>query len=626
MTDTDVSRRSLLAAGGAGLLAAATTATAGAAAAAPPRGRPNVLWLLSEDNNPYLGAYGDPVARTPVLDALAEEGIVFETAYSPAPVCAPSRFSYLTGMYAESCGPAHHMRALGEWPERFASVPEHLRAAGYYATNNVKTDYNTAVDPATLWDESSATAHWRGRPEGAPFFAVFTDMTTHESSQFGAADGATDPRDVSVPAYLPDTPEVRADIAHYYDRMAVMDANVGKRLAELEADGLAEDTIVVYSADNGGVLPLSKRFATEDGLHVPLVVRVPEKWRHLAPRPPGSREDAPVDGVDIPATILAVCGVRVPDNFHGRSFLGRRPDRREFAFGQRSRMDERYDLQRTARDERYVYVRNYMPHRPYGQSMGYMWQQRSYQVWEQLHLEGRLDEVQERFWDPKEPEELYDVLRDPDCVRNLAGSERHRPRLRRMRRALDEHLLATNDNGFIPEGHPLEGYDDSRVPGAYPLGHVMRVAAMAAERDPANLPHLLDELGDDHEVVRYWAATGLLVLGGDAAPAVQEMARVLAEEESVAVRIPVAEALARLGHPFHAVRFLAETLDGHEDPRVRLQALNALTWVGTAALPYRDVVARAAEHPDEYLRNAGRYLGFVLDGTYTPTSPVFGGF
>jgi arylsulfatase A-like enzyme len=617
------SRRAFLA-GSAGVAAAAAVGTP-ARAGAQPQGRPNVLWFISEDNNPFIGAYGDPVARTPAIDRLAADGIRYETAYSAAPVCAPSRFALITGMYAESCGPAHHMRASGKLPSAVRGFPEYLRAAGYYTTNNAKTDYNAPIDLAATWNASSAQAHWRDRPAGAPFFAQFTTLATHESQLFTTTPLTTRPEDVRVPAYLPDTPTIREDRARSYDNMARMDAQLAARLAELEADGLAEDTIVFYFGDNGGALPRSKRFANDNGLRVPLIVRIPEKWRHLAPGGPGSVVESPVSCVDLPATVLALAGLPVPAHMQGRPFLGRRATPRRYVFGQRSRMDERYDLQRTVRDDRYVYIRNYMPHRPYGQSMGYMWQQRGYQEWEQRHLDGELDVVQERFWDEKDAEELYDIQRDPDQVRNLAGSHRHRDELQRLRRALDEHILETNDNGFIPEGSPLEGFDESRAPGAYPLRRVLRLAELAIERDPGNLGELVDALDDANEAIRYWAAQGILMLGAAAEPAVPALNARLAGDASAQVRVVAAEALARLGHTGRSVAYLAETLDTHADPRVRLLAINALTYVGVAALPYLPVVERAATSTDEYVRNAGRYLRFVLTGTYTPSSPVFGG-
>ena len=192
-----------------------------------------------------------------------------------------------------------------------------------------------------------------------------------------------------------------------------------------------------------------------------------------------------------------------------------------------------------------------------------------------------------------------------------------------MRKALDAHLLDTNDNGFIPEGSPLEGYDQSRAPGAFPIKKVLRVAGTAIERDPEHLGDLAGALGDDNEAVRYWAAQGLLMLGDAAGPAVEQLSAALDGDPSPQVRVVVAEALARLGHTGRPVAFLAETIDTHPSVRVRLLALNALTYVGTAALPYLHVVDRAAAHADEYVNNAGRYLQLVLTGAYTPQTPVF---
>lgn len=601
-----------------GSLASASPAAAGSARPGPP----NILWFIPDDPSPYLGAYGDRAARTPTIDQLAQDGITFETAYCPAPVCAPSRFALLTGVYPEAAGPAQHMRATATLPPFIRGFPEYLRAAGYYTTNNSKTDYNADVDLEATWDDSSATAHWRNRPVGAPFFAQFTSMTTHESQLFGATDGATSPDDVRVPEYLPDTSTVRRDLARYHDRIAQMDAEFAALLAQLEEDGLAEDTIVFFFSDNGGVLPFSKRYATEHGLRIPLIVRVPERYQHLAPEPPGSRVRAPVHGVDLPLTALRVAQVDEPAHMKGWAFLGEDVEWRRYTWGQRDRTDERYDFQRAGRDERYLYIRNYMPHRPYGQHLSFSWQLASYREWEQLHLDGELDRRRDRFWREKPAEELYDIRRDPDAVENLIRSKDEEVSAvrRRMRGALDRHMLRTNDNGFIPEGHPLQGYEASRVRGRYPLRDVIEVAGIAIERDPDNVARLRTELGHDNDIIRFWAAQGLLMLGDDAGRATRTLRAALDDDPSVHVRIPVAEALARMGRSDAAAPFLASTVEEHPDDRVKLQALNALTWIGTAARPHLDVIDRAAEVDDEYVRNAARYLAAVLRGEYSPGS------
>ncbi|MEB8338245.1 sulfatase-like hydrolase/transferase [Streptomyces endophyticus] len=625
-----VTRRTFAALAGA-VAATAATATAPAAEATTasprvPAERPNILWLVAEDHYPFVGAYGDPVARTPTLDRLAHEGIRYENSYSTAPVCAPSRFALLTGVAPQSAGPAEHMRALGRTPAFLKGFPEYLRQAGYYTTNNSKTDYNTVVDMAATWDASSATAHYRDRPAGAPFFAVFNDMTTHESALFTAQDGRTRREEVRLPAYLPDTPDIRGDFAHYYDAMETMDGHVAAKLAELGAAGLADDTIVFFYSDNGGVLPRSKRHCYDEGMRTALIVRYPEKWAHLAPRPAGSVEWRAVTSVDYAPTVLALAGVDIPEHVQGHPFAGARqlPSAR-YAFGGRDRMDERYDMVRTVRDERYRYLRNYAPHRPWGQHGAYAWQARGYQSWQQAHLDGTLDSVQDRFWGTKPAEELYDLRTDPDEIHNLAGDHAHAPTLDRLSHALDEHIVDVHDNGFIPEGSPLEGWEQSRASGAYPLRRVLRLARQAITRDPCHLPILVRELGDANEAVRYWAAQGLLILGRDAAPALPRLTRTLRTDASPQVRISAAETLIRGGHRVsEAVDFLSRTLTEHTDARVRLQAINALTYIDPdLARPARAAIETAATSKDEYLHNAGRYLRLVLDGTYTPTSPVY---
>jgi hypothetical protein len=427
-----------------------------------------------------------------------------------------------------------------------------------------------------------------------------------------------------VPAYLPDTPHVRNDRARSYDLMAALDGELAARLAELDADGLTEDTIVFYCGDNGGALPWSKRHATEDGLRVPLVVRYPRRWAHVAPAPPGSVVDSPVTLTDLGPTVLSLAGLEVPRYAEGQVLAGRRRLRR-YAFGGRARMDERYDLVRTVTDGRLRYIRNYQPHRPYGQVYAYAWQQKGYQDWQQGHLDGTLDEVQRRFWLRRPAEELYLTRNDPDHVHDLATDPRFRRHLHRLRHALDSHMLRVNDNGFIPEGAPLQGFESSRRPGAYPLRRVKAVADRAIARDPRHVRGFVAGLGDGNEVVRYWSAMGLLMLCCDGVAVPHgPTARRWDAEPSASVKVVLSEVLLKPGAHPPALSWLVDVLDGHPDARVRLQALNALTYLGPVAAPALPAVERAATDADEYLRGAARYLSLVLRGRYTPQTPLYG--
>jgi arylsulfatase A-like enzyme len=566
----------------------------GLAPAATPAARPNILWLVSEDNDTLLGCYGDPLARTPTIDKLAREGVLFEHCFAQ-PVCAPSRFTLITGMFAASCGPANHMRAQGKIPSWLKGFPALLRAAGYYTANNAKTDYNSPINIAETWNQSGKNAHWRTRPDPQqPFFSVFNHEVTHESCLFPAKELAlpfppTDPARVRIPPYQPDTPEIRADWARYYNRLALLDNQLALKLKDLADAGLADDTIVFYYSDNGGVLPRSKRFLQESGTHVPLLIYFPPKWRHLAPAPPGARLAAPVGFVDFAPTVLSLAGVQIPEYMAGRAFAGPKAATNEFVFCTRDRMDERYDLMRSVMDRRWLYIHNYRPDLPYVQPLDYMFQARGYQSWARIAREGKLTPATAQFWGEKPTEELYDMAADPDSLHNLAGNPAHREALERMRAALKQHTREIQDNGFLPEGSALEGYAASRAPGAYPIERVFELANLASERNPANLPRLIAALDDPSEPVRWWGAQGCTLLRAKAAPAEAALCRHL-QDPSGAVQVAIAEALARLGRMDVALPALTRCLQDTNTLPFALQAANVLDRLGEGARPVLPVL------------------------------------
>lgn len=620
MTLGPISRRSAI---GAGASLAASAALPGQLSAKK-ADRPNILWVVSEDNNPFIGAYGDKLAHTPTIDALARKGVLFRNAYSNAPVCAPSRFGILTGIYPESCAPAQHMRANAKVPEGFRTYPELLRGAGYYCINNSKTDYNCSLDPKTLWDNQGSHGHWRDRPAGKPFMAVFNYETTHETSLFRPSPGKVTADMIKLPEFLPDLPAIREDYAGYYNSMEKMDGQIAARLAELEADGLADDTIVFYYSDNGGVLPRSKRYCYEEGLRCALVIYAPPKWQHLLPARPGSEVTSPVSFIDLAPTVLALAGVTPPAQMAGKPLLGPKARPQQFAFGMRNRMDERIDFQRSVTDGRWRYIRNYLPHRPLGQFQAFAFLAHGYQELHRAWLEGKLTPTQARFFLPRPYEELYDLHADPDEVNNLAASAAAKAKLRELSGALDRHMLAINDNGFLPESMTGEGYFESRVQSLYPLQKVMPFAALAAQGNQSALPQLLAGLDHALPVMRYWAATGLAVLGEAARAAAPRLRQAMAQDNEPVVRIVAAEALARLDPADPApVAALVRELDAPIPWQVKLHAMDALTNLPTKPVAARPSLVRLAERDDEYLRNSARYLLRVIDGTYRPEEPVF---
>ncbi len=569
----------------------------GSARAQANEDRPNILWIVSEDNSPFIGAYGDTFATTPNIDHFATEGVRYTHAFSTAPVCAPSRSTLITGMYPSSLG-TEHMRSNYPVPSFVKFFPRYLREAGYYTSNNSKKDYNT-VDQPEAWDESSTTATYKKRKPGQPFFAVFNIFVSHESQlhkSIPRADLRHDPERVPIPPYHPRTEEMKHDWAQYYDKIEAMDEQVGRILKELDESGLRENTIVFYYSDHGGVLGRSKRFMYESGLHVPLIVRFPEKYSRFTPGKPGTTTDRIVTFVDFAPTILSLADIDPPAWMQGKAFLGtKQGTEREYAYAFRGRMDERFDMVRSVRDKKYRYIRNYMPHKIYGQYLEYLWQAPHMPSWEKAWKNGELNEVQSTFWKPKPAEELYDVEADPYNVHNLAGEAQYKRVLERLREANRKWLMEVKDVGFVPEPMMLQIakdkslYDYARS-GDYPLQRIMETAELASSKDPAFLPRLKKGLTDKNPVVRYWAVTGCTILSKDAIAARDQLAKLLQDPE-ISVRIAAAEALYYQSEKEKAITVLKQGL-ASDNLMARLQALNVFENIGEDARPALSDIAK----------------------------------
>lgn len=424
--------------------------------------RPNILWISLEDTTPRFGCYGDPLARTPNLDRLASEGVRFPNAFSTAGVCAPSRCAVITGMYAPSIG-GHHMRtghtnrATPEMPTPYEAVPppyvkcftEYLRAAGYYCTNNQKTDYQFKP-PATAWDENGGNGHWRNRPDGAPFFAVFNPTGTHESGMWDRSKGSegpppteTDPDAVEMPPYLPNTLKARQALARQYDNIAASDRIVGRILNELEEDGLADNTAVFIWSDHGEGLPRGKRWPYDAGIRIPCIVRWPGRLAE------GAVSERLVSMIDLGPTVLSMAGVPIPRHMQGQPFL--EGEEREYIYAARDRHDESYDMVRAVRDRRFKYLRNFYPELPYLMWIPYRNRHPVMQEMWRLHAEDALEGDQRLMFEPRTPEELYDTESDPYEMRNLAGDPAYAETLTRMRAELERWQREIGDLGHVPE-------------------------------------------------------------------------------------------------------------------------------------------------------------------------------
>ena len=439
-----------------------------AVSAADEPSRPNILWLTCEDMSPRLGCYGDQTVPTPNIDRLASQGVRYTRAFGTYGVCAPNRHTLITGMYPTSTG----AMAMRTWkrtsalkfitdpellaiptyeatpPPEVRCFTEYLRAAGYYCTNNSKTDYQFR-DPVTAWDESGRDAHWKNRPDpDMPFFAVFNSTVTHESRIFKVkTPPKVDPKSVPLPPYYPDTPIVRRDLARHYDNIRLMDEWVGRKLDELKKSGLAKNTIVFFYSDHGDGLPRMKRWVYDSGIHVPLIVRSPDGNKA------GSVNDQLVSFVDFAPTILSLAGLELADYLQGQAFLGpRKAPPREYIFAARDRMDPAPETIRAVRDARFKYVRNYRTDLPFIGYIPYRDQQEIMQEIHRLSKAGELNEDQWQFTRQTKPkEELYDTQNDPHEIRNLAANPEYADKLAELRSVHERWKRDTGDLGHIPE-------------------------------------------------------------------------------------------------------------------------------------------------------------------------------
>ncbi len=528
--------------------------------------RPNILWISCEDLSPMLGCFGDQTATTPNLDKLASEGTLFTHAFSCHGVCAPSRTGIITGMHPISLG-ANHMRSKVRLPSHVRLFPAMLREAGYFCTNNSKTDYNLEWNADEVWDMNSGKAHWKNRKEASqPFFAVFNLTMTHESKVWPsgwkevvsslAETQRHRPENMIVPKIFPDTRAVRDDLARLADLATVMDQRVGELLEELEQAGLADDTIVFFWSDHGNGLPRCKRWTYDSGSRVPLIVRVPAKWQgKRGAGAAGSRDERLVSLLDLAPTVLNLAGIQPPEHFHGRSIFSRQEPERKFIHGARDRLDERFDLVRTVRTRRYRYVRNLMPWRPALQHVAYGEQNETLKEMRRLLALGQLEESSAQwFKSPRLAEELYDLEADPWETENLANSEQHKTVLRELRDECTRWQLEVRDVHLVPEclldaeekaaGSRWDIFHGSG--GESRLTKILNAAIQAATLDSVRANSIGEELSDD-VVERWWQLTLMAKAGG-----VNERADVLRRElqsSNPAIRLAAAGGL--WGTTFH---------------------------------------------------------------------------
>ena len=527
--------------------------------------KPNILWISNHDSSAWnYGCYGDQYADTPNIDRLAAEGVRYTNAFTAGPICSPSRTSIYTGMHPTTLG-THHHRSKVIRPMGVELLNTMLTNAGYACTEP-DGDINLYISKDEGEQYYNSDDFWENRPEDKPFFLYYKLNSSHASvfkltpddarkvrSPLLSDDELHDPNDVPVPSFIPDTPLFRERMALFYDALTNVDKQVGEFLDQLEAQGHLEDTIVVFWGDHGAGYPRGKIHAYDDGLNIPLIMRFPEKYQHLAPAEPGSVVDELVLHMDLCATTLQMAGIPVAEHIQSRNLCGaNRDEPRDFVCSARDRLDNNPEMIRTIRTEKYRYFRNFLPHQPYasfypdggfftpvpeeGMPERDFWETSCLPGKQKVHdpdgvflmlgppvmiQQNGLPEHYQQFqiWqDHKPAEELYDIENDPEEVHNLVDDLAYSDVKKELRQKLFEWMIETRDLGLIDEPEIVaraEHYNGiSHAVGEHcdTFERILETADLARMSEDKK-EELTKRLSDPDSAVRFWAVTGLCSLG-----------------------------------------------------------------------------------------------------------------
>ncbi len=593
--------------------------------------RPNIVWIVSEDNSiHYLRHFFPGGAAAPAIEGLAKDGVTFDHAFSNAPVCSVARTTLITGCHAPRIGSQFHRHGkLAAMPEGLRMFPAYLREAGYHTTNHFKKDYN-AAEGAGVWDDSSKDASWRNRPDPSqPFFHFRTSMESHEGTlhfdqnSFVNTRPGHDPAKIALAPQHPDTPLFRHTHARYLDHMVRIDGAVAEIVAMLEADGLLENTFIFYFGDHGGVLPGSKGFLYDTGLHVPLVVRIPERFRHLADGfMPGSRVPGFVSFVDFGPTVLHLAGVKVPEPMDGKPFLGKgvtlaEVNARDEAFAYADRMDEKTDFVRALRKGKHHYVRSFQPWQPDGLVNHYRYLNLAMQEWRSLYEEGKLEGPAAAFFERRPAEQLFDSEADPYHVKNLAADPAHQSVLLEMRGLLGARLREMPDLSYYPESHLIRvAMNDPSGFGQRQKDEIAGLAAiadLALEPFAASEPKLRTALASANPWERYWAAMVATAFGPQAATLVPAVEPLLEADQPV-VRLRAIEFLGSVG-AIDPQPALAELINTTADAPFATEVFTSVVWFhdGFEGAHRADPSILKPKAKGEYVRRRMHHLGGALN-------------
>lgn len=567
---------------------------------------PNIVWITSEDNSKhYMSLFDTHGADTPNIERLTTNGLIYTHAFSNAPVCSSARSTLISGCYGPRIGTNFHRKMqIVPMPEGMEMFPSYLRKAGYYTSNNSKEDYNIEKNDS-VWDDSSKKATWRNRNKTQPFFHVFNIHTTHEGRlHFNKEDMAlatkTNPDSVFVQPNHPQTKLFKYTVARYHDKIKAMDAEVGEVIDALEKDGLLESTFIFYFGDHGGVLPGSKSYINEMGLHVPLVVHIPSNYQHLVSETPTSKVDGFVSFIDFGPTVLNLAGIEIPEGMDGKPFLGKNVSKEEVAkrdetFGYADRFDEKYDMVRSLRKGRFKYERNYQMFNYNGLMNNYRYKQLAYQEWKQLFMDGKLNAIQSQFFLPKAAEYLYDVEADPYQTNNLANDAKYAKILESLRENMINWVKGMPDLSFYPEFYLINNAFSNPV--AFGQAH---------KNDISKYVDISNYILEDFETVktriksslkandpweRYWAIITCSNFGDKAKPLSKHIKKISLNDTEAINRVRAAEFLGLIKAE-NPVAVMTEALYNSKDAAEALLILNSIVLMHDSPHNYKFNIQR----------------------------------
>ncbi|MEG3656741.1 sulfatase-like hydrolase/transferase [Arenibacter palladensis] len=583
---------------------------------------PNIVWITSEDNSKhYLELFDDNGIPTPNIQSLAENGLIFNRAFSNAPVCSVARSTIITGCYAPRIGAQYHRKIVTvPMPDSLKMFPAYLRQQGYYTTNNSKEDYNI-IKSDGVWDESSKKASWKNRKENQPFFHVFNIGVSHESSMhFTAKDmettlPETDQNSFTVQPNHPNTELYKYTNALYRDKIREMDRQVGNVINELRTDGRLDDTFIFYFGDHGGVLPGSKGYLYETGLHVPMVVHVPEKYKHLVNSPVGSTVKGFISFIDLGPTVLNLAGINIPQGMDGKAFLGKdikneELNARDETYSYADRFDEKYDMVRAIRKGKYKYIRNYQPFNFDGLMNNYRYKQLAYQEWQALYDKGELNKIQSAFFESRPPEMLFDIDSDPYETKNLANDPKYKTIVRDLRSRLNSWVKGMPDLSFYPEHVLIENAFENPV--AYGTKHKKDIEkyieiadlGLLSFKDAKNALTTALDSSDPWE--RYWAIIVCSTFGKQAMLMEPKIKTMATKDPERINRVRAAEFLAMVKQ-FDPSAIMTKALYESYKPSEALLILNSMVLLNSGKFNYNfdihlDQISKVVSEDSEVMR------------------------